>query len=290
MGRHGSQASAASRTVQKWQVASNRNESVADMPSEDEHGGSTRMPSSGGASPSASSAELGRQTTFTDNSKKTAAEIQKEKDDRARWADVESDGEDRDVEVSKGGYRNSAGDSWETRGKKSKGAKPTTKARIGKMDLPPPCPPPNEAPRQVRQAEKESYRPPKQADPPRSERPSNAYLDSCYESSKRAEYSNTSWDDASWGSAARGGGQSWSSSKRGGGGGAAWEESSWSKPEPVRPAKAEPSRKDKGRGGGGGGSGGGSGGGFDSFKGGKNESFKSGPHVTTNMDKSRLAW
>jgi hypothetical protein len=54
-----------------------------DTPSEDEHGGSTRMPSSGGDSSSTSS--VGRHA---------AKDTEDTKESRERWADVESDGEE----------------------------------------------------------------------------------------------------------------------------------------------------------------------------------------------------
>lgn len=267
----GRQATAASRNAQKWQVAGSRNESAVDMPSEDEHGGSTRIPSSGGASPSASSTELGRQATATDAARadapfhKTAEQIQKEKDERARWADVESDGEE--AEVFNGEYRNAARnepEGWATVGKKPKNGKPPhpQKTRAVKADPTPPAPRPPEAPRQAaakRAEEKTSaaaYRPPK------------------HEKSTARE--DHYWEASSWGSSGRGG-DAWSSSKRGG---STWDEGSWSKKSEVRSAgypKADFPKAD--------------------FRGGnarglkeKNESFKRGPQVAVNMDSSRLAW
>jgi len=273
----GRQGPSASRNAQKWQVAPNRSNdstAVADRQSEDEHGGSTR----------ASSTELGRQAPFTTTdvsftAQMKSAQSQKENDDRARWADVESDGEEaptRNARIDADGVTFS--------GKKSKNGK----ARIGKMDLPPPCPPRNQAPCQVasRQSENNSkttpaYRPPKQQqEPPRQ----NAFLDSCFESANK-RYDAPSWDASSWGSSARGGGQSWSSDKKGCGG-SAWDEGAWSqkaeswsqKAEARAPPKAPAPAPVADFGG--------------SRRGGKekNESFKRGPHVTTVMDSSRLAW
>lgn len=284
----GRQVNGASRTAQKWQVAGNRGtESAADNPSEDEHGGSTRMPSSGGASPSASSTELGRQAsnaTATDASgvaaanaeKKSAAQIRKEREDRARWADVESDGEE--VTVFPGYEHRNTGrtepEGWATVGKKDRAKgrgkgdiAPASKTRAAKADIAPAAPRSwaTEAPRQAaakQHLEKkweetayEAYRPPR------------------HETMRQSHYESSSahrWEASSWGRGA----DTWSSSKRGGGGGG-WDEGSWGHRQEARSPKPEIHKESfKGNGG---------------FKE-KNESFKRGPQVTVTMDRSRLSW
>lgn len=238
------------------------------------------MPSSGGASPSASSTELGRQGPFaatTDASaadaaqdamweKKSAAQIQKEKEERARWADVESDGEE--VIVFHGEHRNAGraeGEVWATVGKKAKNGKTRS------VPAPPPPRPsefPRKQPEDTAKAASAPYRPPK--GPAR-------------QAAVRAEHYDSSngyrWETSSWGSLGRGGdtwssskassgrgGDSWSSATRGG---STWDEGSWGQKSEARAPKADFCR---GRGKE------------------KNESFKRGPQVAVNMDSSRLAW
>lgn len=244
----GRQASAASRNAQKWQVAGRGNESgPLDMPSEDEHSGSTRLPSSDGASPRATSGE-GLWDKF-------AAETQKEKDDRERWADVESDGEE--VKVFDGDYRNCAVDSWTSAKGKSKGGKASQKTRGYKADPPPPRA--IEAPRQaaVKQPQaatkaSQPYRAPKQDI--RHNAPGDRYNEPHYDQ----------WAASSWSGSGRGS-HGWSNANNG----SKWDEGSWKNQKSEVKAdfhKGHGSGKEK------------------------NESFKRGPQVTVNMDRSRLAW
>lgn len=253
----------------KWQVASGGR----DVPSEDERSASTRLPDSNGASPSASSTELGRQApcATAENSAsqfaKSDAELQKEKEDRARWADVESDGEE--VEAFDGQYRNAARaevDGWGTAGggKKSKNGKP----RPAKAEPLPPAPRPPPAPRQA---------PAKQ---PQETKGGYGGKGGGKQEARQAKVREEHWE-ASWESSAWGRDDSWSSSKKGGSswatdkrGGSSWDEGGWSAaapaPEPARTIKATADFKGRG--------------------GGKNESFKRGPSVAVNMNSSRLDW
>jgi len=211
----GRQASAASRS-QKWQVAGGRNNEVAaDAPSEDENcAASTRIPSSGGSSPSPS--ELGRQAA-PGSKKASGVEFSKEElAARDRWADVESDGEEVKVD-----------DGWNAAsGKKSKSTKPAQKTRVAKADPPARA---VEAPRQgaAKQPEKSvpAYKAPKQK--------SVAHVDHYWEES--------SWDH--YGSSGRGG-HAWSTSGSRGGG---WDEGGWGQKAEARSAKTD-FRKGQGRG------------------------------------------
>jgi len=292
--------------AQKWQVARPaENGQQADAPSEDEHGGSTRIPSSGGASPSASSTELGQQRGgpgasnrlgaqdgFDETPTSKTQEAQKEKDDRARWADVESDGEE--VIVFEGEHKNAgmdAGkvedDGWATvPGKKPKNAKPKprTGGKAGVSTAPTAATAP--AQRATAQAEAASIAAASSKAKAEEERQSTVYRpprpDTRQSPAAHAkdDYDNHGWDASSWGGGSSGrGGSSWASSKNSG-----WESGGWSQ-------KHEASRSH------GGFHGGSSKGGFSKGRGGgetrgkeKSESFKRGPSVTTNMDASRLSW
>lgn len=218
----GRQASAASRNAQKWQVAGGRaNEASAEFPSEDEHGGSTRISSSGGASPSASSSELSRQANLgADTAHNWSRPLTKEEvAERARWADVESDGEE--VRVFEGEYKREA-DSWASAsGKKSKSVRPPPqKARPAKPEPAPPAPR-QAASKQPVSAKQTPYRPAKE-----DSRHSAGYDD------------HYGWEASSWGISA------WSTSAKRGGG---WSEGSWSTHE-VHSSKAD-YRKGHGKGG-----------------------------------------
>jgi len=176
-------------------------------------------------------------------------------DDRERWADipVESDGEQAGVPGGKfrDDYANDAKtDEWSASSKKSGRARQKTRER-------------------ERAAKKEAL-----ASPAVRSRDtyaaSTSTVDALYRSTKGEskksshqeqyyESSNCDWDASAWGSTSSG----WNTSKQDN----SWLASSWdTKQDVVRPSE---SRKPRGE---------------------KNESFKRGAHVTTNMDASRLAW
>jgi len=232
------------------------------------------MPSSGGVSPSASSTELGRQGRLDDASfNKTAEQIQKEKDDRARWADVESDHEDEKYIVFNGEHRsaarNDSGAGWGTVGqKKGKGGRqpPPKPFKATKADPPP------SAHRAVEAHDAHRKQPDYTA-----KTASVAYTPSRHERTKERDYGHYShsWEDSSWGASSKGGG-AWSSSATRGGSG--WDEGGWGHRTEARSKndffrdKSNDRPKN------------------DFFRKDRNESFKHGPQVSVNMDRSRLAW
>jgi len=290
MGRHA--ATAGSRSAQKWQVAGNRNSEAtsedrrwepqfrvaADRPCEEKFRAAVDRPCeekvAGGSTP---------------NSSPTCATLISKSDaqDRERWADIDVESDGEQVCEFDGKHYNGddaqdpKGDGWSSSGKRSGRMRAKTRPdRAVKPD--PPAPVVARATRDTfassrdtfassrdtfassRQATTKKtevssapvpYRPPKS-----DERKSTSQQDHHYESSNAHQ-----WEASSWGTS----GSGWKSSSKSHG--SSWDSGTWDQKQDTH--RSIDSRKPR-----------------DPPRKEKNESFKRGPMVTTNMDASRLAW
>jgi hypothetical protein len=188
-------------------------------------------------------------------------------EDRERWADidVESDGEQVIFDSKYGDdAQDHKGDGWATSGKKAGRLRP--KARSERAVKPDPPAPPAAArttrdtfasSRQASTKQAEVAPAPVPYRPPKADVRKTASQDHHYESSSH-------WEASSWGTS----GSGWKSSSKAKD--SYWDSGTWDQKDTHR---SSDSRGGKHRGGKE-----------------KNESFKRGPTVATNMDASRLAW
>lgn len=203
----------------------------------------------------------------TPTSSPSCAALISKSEDRERWADiaVESDGE-QVVEFDGKHYGDDAydpkGEGWSVSGKRAGRMRPKTRAeRAAKAD--PPAPPvvarttrdAIASSRQTTAKQAEVAPAPVPYRPPKSD--SRKTQQDHYESSNAHH-----WEASSWGTS----GSGWKSSSKTHG--STWESGTWDQKQDAH--RSSDSRKHRGKE--------------------KNESFKRGPMVATNMDASRLAW
>lgn len=251
MGRH---ATASSRSAQKWQVAGNRN---SDSSSEVVRVAVDR-PCEEKVATRPSEEKVGGSTP---TASPTSATLISKSEDRERWADIDIESDGEPVEFDGKYYGDEGkGDGWSVSGKRGGRIRPKVRERAAKPDPP--------APSVSARPTREAFAPSRQAStkaevsstptpyrPPKGDSRKTSQQDHHYESS-----SNHHWEASSWGTS----GSGWKSSSKSHG--SSWDSGTWDQKQD----RSSDSHKHRGKQ--------------------KNESFKRGPSVATNMDASRLAW